>query len=62
MVFPRRFRNHRPQDALDFTPFAVGGWLMMSMIIHQASLAHLASEFKLDLARQAATKRVDCQL
>jgi len=38
------------------TPFPVGGWLMMSMIIYQPSLDHLTSELKLDAAQQAAVK------
>jgi hypothetical protein len=38
------------------TPFPVGGWLMMSMIIYQPSLDHLTSALKLDAAQQAAVK------
>jgi hypothetical protein len=40
------------------TPFPVGGWLMMSMIIYQPSLGHLTRELKLDSAQQAAVKEV----
>src|SRR5262249_13542163 len=30
------------------TPFPVGGWLMLSMIIYQPALGHLTSELQLD--------------
>jgi hypothetical protein len=40
------------------TPFPVGGWLMMSMIIYQPSLGHLTSELKLDSSQQAAVKEL----
>jgi hypothetical protein len=40
------------------TPFPVGGWLIMSMIVYQASLEHLISELKLDPAEQAAVKQL----
>jgi hypothetical protein len=39
-------------------PFPFGGWLMMSMIIYQPSLDHLASELKLDPAQQAGVKQL----
>jgi hypothetical protein len=40
------------------TPFPVGGWLIMSMIVYQPSLEHLTSELKLDPAEQAAVKQL----
>jgi hypothetical protein len=40
------------------TPFPVGGWLMMSMIIYQPSLGHLTRELKLDSSQQAAVKEL----
>jgi hypothetical protein len=39
-------------------PFPLGGWLMMSMIIYQPSLDHLANELKLDPAQQAAGRQL----
>jgi hypothetical protein len=39
-------------------PFPFGGWLMMSMIIYQPSLDHLASKLKLDPAQQDAVKQL----
>ncbi len=39
-------------------PFPFGGWLMMSMIIYQPSLDHLAGELKLDPAQQGAVKQL----
>jgi len=39
-------------------PVPFGGWLMMSMIIYQPSLDHLASKLKLDPGQQAAVKQL----
>ena len=39
-------------------PFPFGGWRMMSMIIYQPSLDHLASQLKLDPAQQAIVKQL----
>jgi hypothetical protein len=39
-------------------PFPFGGWRMMSMIIYQPSLDHLASQLKLDPAQQAVVKQL----
>jgi hypothetical protein len=40
------------------TPFPIGGWLMMSMIVYQPSLDHLTSELKLDSNQQASVKEL----
>src|SRR5262249_15417477 len=40
------------------TPFPVGGWLMLSMIIYQPALDHLTSELQLDASQQAAVKEL----